>query len=247
MALRIALFTLDSPLSREATAALLQAHAPDIVLIGQSDPCRAAAGGRLGQLHRHWRRSGPRLLPWLARNYGLPTGQLARMARRFGLPLHRIGDINGDTTAALLRAARPDVIVSLHCDQILAEATLALAPLGGINIHPSLLPRHRGPMPVFWAMQEEPPATGASIHRMVPRIDAGAVLAQQQVALPAGTSVAAATRQLHRAGVALLPAVLARLEAGAAEPSLPETLPYCPFPDAVALRGAARRGLRLLG
>jgi methionyl-tRNA formyltransferase len=85
------------------------------------------------------------------------------------------------------QAARPDVVLSFHFDQIFTLDTLALAPLGGVNIHPSLLPRHRGPIPAFWALQEGPGATGISIHRIAARIDTGDVLAQRAHALPPGS------------------------------------------------------------
>jgi len=252
--LRVMLLTLESPLSRAATAAFVRQHAGLIVGIGASDPCRASAGGHLTQLRRHWRRSGPRLLPFLALNYALPAprgSSLACLAQDHAIPLHAMADINGAAAHALLRRLRPDLIVSLHFDQILTAETLALARLGGINLHPSLLPRHRGPLPAFWAMAEGNAATGVSIHRMTPRIDAGAVLAQQGVSLPPGATVSAATRRLHMAGVALLSRLVttisqdeAWLDAHQTQPA--EELPYCPFPSPAQLAAAARQGLRLV-
>nr|WP_255575462.1 formyltransferase family protein [Caldovatus aquaticus] len=157
-----------------------------------------------------------------------------------------VEDVNGPRFHAALREARPDLIVTFHFDQILSAETIALAPRGGINVHPSLLPRHRGPMPVFWALQEEPPALGVTVHRLVPRIDAGPVLAQRPMPLPAGLSVAGAARALHALGAGLASEVLARIEAGTAEETATAPLAYCPFPSAAALRAARRRGLRLV-
>jgi hypothetical protein len=233
--LRIALFSLDSALAAPAIAAFLAATRHELVLHARSDPFRS--GGALAQALRHWRRSGPRLLPFLAVNYALPQ------ARARG---PRLADVNGPAAAAMIRAARPDVLVSCHFDQIFTAETLALAPLGGVNLHPSLLPHHRGPVPTLWALAEEAPRFGVSIHRLVPRIDAGAILAQRAVPLPAGSTASAAARALHLAGVPLLEAALDALAAGAAEPPAPDPLPYCPFPPPALLRGLARRGRRLV-
>lgn len=249
--MRIALFTLDSAISAAAVAAFVAAHAAEVVLIGRSLPFRPAAGGPLRQAWRHLRRSGPRLLPYLWVNYALPRALGRRhgikaVAAAHGIPLLDLADVNDQATAAAIRAARPEVLVSCHFDQIFSAATLALAPHGGINLHPSLLPRHRGPVPAIWALAEEPPAFGVTIHRLVPRIDAGAILAQRGLDLPPGTTASAAARALHRAGVPLLTQALAALSAGTAPSLAAEPLPYCPFPPATLLRSLAARRRRLV-
>jgi methionyl-tRNA formyltransferase len=243
--LRIALFTLESALSAEAVEAFLGAHGGSVVLIGRSDPFRPAAGSAVRQAWRHLRRSGPRLLPYLAVNYGLrpAAGRLAGLAARLGVPLVTVGDVNGPEMAEAIRAARPDLLVSCHFDQIFAAETLALAPGGGLNLHPSLLPRHRGPVPSIWALAEPEPRFGVTIHRLVPRIDAGAILAQREVPLPPGTTASAAARALHLAGVPLLDEALRSPGAGREVAALP----YCPFPPAALLRGLVRQGRRLVG
>ncbi len=237
--MRIAVFTLESALSAEAVEAFLRAQGESVVLIGRSDPSRPGAGGLLGQAWRHLRRSGPRLLPYLAVNYALrpAPGRLARS----GVPVVEVSDVNGPAMAAAIRAARPDLLVSLHFDQIFRAETLALAPRGGINLHPSLLPRHRGPVPTVWALGEPEPCFGVSVHRLVPRIDAGAILAQRAVSLPQGTTASAAARALHLAGVPLLAEAIAGLDAGREV----APLPYCPFPPPGLLRRLARQGRHL--
>ena len=249
--MRIALFTLEAAPSAEAIAGFLGRHAAQVVLIGRSDPYRPGAGGPLRQGWRHLRRSGPRLLPFLWANYsrsGLRPGptRLARFAAERGIPLHETRDVNGPETAAAIRAARPDLILSCHFDQIFAAGTLALAPLGGINLHPALLPRHRGPVPTIWALAEATPRFGVTVHRLVPRIDAGGILGQREVALPAASTASAAARALHLAGVPLLTEVLAANAAGTARETAAGLLPYCPFPPPALLRAIAARGRRLV-
>jgi folate-dependent phosphoribosylglycinamide formyltransferase PurN len=248
-ALRVALLTLPSVMSDAASLAFARELGGRLVLLGLSDPMRPAVGGALGQVRRHLTRSGWRMLPYLALGFGLPLRRrpFRAMARAAGAPCHVVLDVNGLAMRAALAAARPDLIVTLHFDQILAEETLALARLGGVNLHPSLLPHHRGPMPAFWTLAEDRSAAGVSLHRLVPRIDAGALLSQRRVALPDGISALEAARRLHLAGLPLLREALARLEAGEAPTGEMQTLlPYRGFPDAAALNAAARRGVRLV-
>jgi methionyl-tRNA formyltransferase len=243
---RLALLTLESLASAEAVHAFVAADPGRIALVGISDPHRPAMGGTAGQIARHLRRSGPGFLPYLAVNFSLPgllrrRGRLSDLCRAHRIPMRWVRDVNGADTAAAIRDSGAELILCFHFDQILSPQTLALTPLGGVNVHPSLLPRHRGPIPTFHALQDG--ATGVSVHVLAPRIDAGAVLAQQAVALPPGISAGEAARRLHLAALPLLEEALARLPAPAGEPA--PLLPYCPFPDRAALRRARSRGVRL--
>ena len=53
--------------------------------------------------------------------------------------------------------------------------------LGSINVHPALLPRHRGPIPLAWALREGDAAWGSTWHRMDAELDTGNMLAQATV------------------------------------------------------------------
>lgn len=231
------LLTLESALSAAAVRAFLATEAGrGVVLVGRSPPFRE---GTIRPLRRHLARSGPRLLPYLVVNYALPHWAARRgegWLSRSGVPVVEMPDMNGAAAQAAIRATQPDLLLTFHCDQILAAETLGLARLGGINLHPSLLPAHRGPVPTIHALAEDPPRFGVTVHRTVARIDAGAILAQRAVALPASITASAAARTLHRAGVPLLEQVVADLAAGVAQERAVAPLPYCPFPPAALLR-----------
>ncbi|SHJ05165.1 Formyl transferase [Roseomonas rosea] len=253
---RLALLTLPSAASAEAVAEFAALHRDSLVLVGLSNPYRRNTGGALGQAWRHLRRSGPRMLGYLAVNMSLPRiasalsrrpGPLQALCRDGHIRAMPVEDVNGPAFKAALRESGAELVVTFHFDQILTAATLAIPPLGGINIHPSLLPRHRGPIPGFWAGLEAEPAYGATVHRLVPRIDAGAILVQRAVDLPRGTSASAAARLLHRAAVPLATEALRRIATGEAEERQAEPLPYCPFPGRATLREGRRRGIRLVG
>lgn len=248
-ALRVALLTLPSPMSDAASLAIIRELGARLVLLGLSEPMRSKAGGVFGQMRRHLARSGLRMLPYLVLGFGMPGRRRAfrRAAAASGAGFAIVRDVNGPAFLAALHAARPDLIVTLHFDQILAPETLAAARLGGINLHPSLLPQHRGPVPAFWALSDGAGAFGVSLHRLAQRIDAGALLAQGRVMLSPGLSALEASRRLHLAGLPLLREALAEIEAdGMPDGAGLPLLPYRGFPDAATLGKAARRGVCLV-
>lgn len=248
MGLRIALLTLESTASAAAAARVIERTRQDVAGLLLSDPMRGAARRSWG----HLRRSGPRILPWLFVEFAAPRlsgrgGPVAAAALARGVRPAVTADVNGPAAHAMLAGIRPDLIVTCHFDQILSAETIALARLGGINLHPALLPAHRGPMPCFWAAADGEGAFGVTVHRLVPRIDAGAILAQRAVAMPSRASVSTAARLLHDAGADLLLDTIEAIAAGDAAARDVAPLPYRPFPDRVALAAAARRGIRLVG
>jgi methionyl-tRNA formyltransferase len=83
--------------------------------------------------------------------------------------------------AAMLAPLRPDLIICGGMPWRLPPAVLALPRLGAINIHPALLPRHRGPAAIQWAFRSGDPTLGITIHRIAPDFDTGPILAQTAV------------------------------------------------------------------
>jgi methionyl-tRNA formyltransferase len=80
--------------------------------------------------------------------------------------------------SALLSAYRPDVLLVFGFNWRLPPDALAVPKLGVLNVHPSALPKYRGPSPVLWAIRNGDPHLGLTVHRMTERIDAGPVVAQ---------------------------------------------------------------------
>ncbi|MCE4225428.1 formyl transferase [Methylobacterium sp. C25] len=265
---RLALFTLEALPNARAVRRFVADHAADIVFVGLSNAERPSTGGLVGQVRRHLARSGPAILPYLAVNFGLPdllrplaplmqrlagsrdaveTTPLAALCRRLGIPTASIDDVNGSSVAEALREHAPDLIVSFHFDQIFSGETLALAQLGGLNVHPSLLPRHRGPVPTIHALAEGKGDFGVTVHHLVPAIDAGAILAQAPFALPSDVTATRAAIQLHEHGRVLLDGLLERIAEEGRVPvgtAMPVE-PYCGFPDKAMLRTMRRQGRKL--
>lgn len=97
---------------------------------------------------------------------------------------------NAPEIVARVRACAPDFLFSFYYRHLLSPALLEVPRRGAYNMHGSLLPRYRGRAPVNWAVLRGERETGASLHRMVARADAGDLVGQTRVPiLPNDTAV----------------------------------------------------------
>jgi methionyl-tRNA formyltransferase len=207
-----------------------------------------------GQAVRLLRRSGPRLLPYMIANFSLPRvagllpirrrtpeqKPMALLCAAHAIPVETVDDMNDPGFLERLRGSGADLILTFHCDQILTQRTIACLPHGAVNVHAGLLPDHRGPVPTIHAQLEDPPRFGVTLHRLVPRIDAGPVLVQVAVDLPATMSALEAATELHAHAVPLVLTLLDALAAGSVTERVVEPGPYCGFPTPAQLRQLAR-------
>jgi methionyl-tRNA formyltransferase len=103
---------------------------------------------------------------------------------------------------ALVRS-RPPLIVSWFWTRLLPGEWLRAARYGGIGVHPSLLPRHRGPNPYFWSIDSGDEQAGVTLHTLEPEYDTGAILLQRAIPI-AGRNSWQLARALDRPSLALL-------------------------------------------
>ncbi|MBL3592696.1 MAG: formyltransferase [Synergistaceae bacterium] len=101
-------------------------------------------------------------------------------AREGGVACFTPQRIDGEWTERIA-ALRPELILSFYYRSLLGPEILALPRLGAFNIHGSLLPRYRGRACVNWAVLNGEGKTGATLHEMVPRADAGRIVDQEAV------------------------------------------------------------------
>jgi methionyl-tRNA formyltransferase len=130
----------------------------------------------------------------------------------------------------LVRELAPQLLVVAAFGKIFRQAFLDMFPLGGINLHPSLLPRFRGPSPISAAILAGEPETGVTIQRIALRFDTGDILARERHPLRGDETTAALTEQLAILGAELLERVLADIASGSPPESLPqkeEDATYC--------------------
>ena len=114
------------------------------------------------------------------------------------------------------RRARPDFVFSFYYRHLLDAAWLALPPRGALNMHGSLLPKYRGRAPVHWAIIHGEAVTGASLHYMVQRPDAGALVDQQPVPILENDTALEVSMKVAQAAQQVLARALPKLIAGSA-------------------------------
>ena len=136
--------------------------------------------------------------------------------------------------ADALRSLRPDLLVSWFWTKKIPRAFRQVPPLGAFGVHPSLLPRHRGPDPTFWAIDSGDAETGVTAHVIEDEYDTGAILGQRRLAIDPAWNAWTLAKKLDRPSLALLratvmafargapPAPVPQDEAGATEASQPD-------------------------
>ncbi len=139
--------------------------------------------------------------------------------------------------ATRLAAAAPDLIVSWFWTRKLPLDWIARGRLGGVGVHPSLLPRHRGPNPYFWAIDAGDAVTGVTVHRLTAEYDRGEVLATRTLEVGERDAWQLA-RALDGPSLAALRATVRRLAVGdvVGTPQAEAEATWAPEPTGAALR-----------
>ncbi|MEJ2417404.1 MAG: formyltransferase [Exilibacterium sp.] len=106
---------------------------------------------------------------------------VAELAALNEIPVIKPDDANTQAVVEQIRALEPDWLFSFYYRHLLCEQILNIPARGAFNLHGSLLPRFRGRAPTNWAVLKGEIETGASLHRMVLKPDAGALVDQQAV------------------------------------------------------------------
>jgi methionyl-tRNA formyltransferase len=132
-------------------------------------------------------------------------GSVRELAESHGIRTETPDSPNTPQWIAAGRAAAPDFLFSFYYRHMLDRGWLAVPGRGALNMHGSLLPKYRGRAPVHWAILKGETETGASLHYMVEKPDAGALVDQQAVpilendtALDVSIKVAAAAAEVLR-------------------------------------------------
>ena len=108
---------------------------------------------------------------------------VAQLARQRGIPVHTPDSVNTPEWIAQLREMKPDIIFSFYYRNMICQEILDIPRLGAFNMHGSLLPKYRGRVPINWAVLNGENETGATLHHMVKRPDAGDIVDQEAVSI----------------------------------------------------------------
>src|SRR5438876_9579058 len=138
---------------------------------------------------------------------------VARTAADYYLPTIAPEDPNRPDIVARVAACQPDFLFSFYYRLMLKGPLLAVPPRGALNMHGSLLPKYRGRVPVNWAIVHGETETGATLHYMTEKPDAGDIVTQTGVPIlpddTAGEVFAKVTVASELTLVRVLPALLA--------------------------------------
>jgi methionyl-tRNA formyltransferase len=133
-------------------------------------------------------------------------------ALELGLEVFQPERIRAPEAVARLEALAPELAVVVAYGQIIPRSVLAIPPRGVLNVHGSLLPRHRGAAPIAGAILGGDEVTGVTIMRMDEQLDHGPILATWETPIGRHEDAAALAERLAVAGAALLVATVARLD-----------------------------------
>src|SRR5487761_1925951 len=139
-----------------------------------------------------------------------------KLALKHGLPVIAPEDANDAAVIEQVRALRPDFLFSFYYRNMLAPELLALPQRGAYNMHGSLLPQYRGRVPVNWAVIMGESETGATLHQMVAKPDAGGIVDQQAVPIGPEDTAAEVFGKVTAAAEQVLARALPGLIAGTA-------------------------------
>ena len=138
-------------------------------------------------------------------------------AQEHGLTVHQPAKLNDGAFEVWLKEQAPDICVIAAYGRILKEPILAVPPHGFINMHPSLLPKYRGPSPIRSALLNGDEATGVTIMRLTMEMDAGDILLQEETPVDPAENAVTLSERLSVLGGGMLVKALGLIESGDAE------------------------------
>lgn len=192
-----------------------QTGLPRILLFGMECPFTLAALEQL--IHKHQIMPTAVILPGPPAFDGVLrprtslslTGEdlaptVTQRAQELGIDVLRAGDLRSQSVQAEIKRLEADLIVVACFDRRIPSRVVDYMRFGGVNIHPSWLPKLRGPDPLFWTLRRGDGSAAVSLHKLAPRFDAGAIIVQSRCAYPDGASEPEVEARLAQLGIGML-------------------------------------------
>ncbi|OGL95276.1 methionyl-tRNA formyltransferase [Candidatus Uhrbacteria bacterium RIFOXYB12_FULL_58_10] len=148
------------------------------------------------------------------RNHVLTAPPIKIAAAAAGIPTFQPTMLKSDDARETLRAMRADVFIVFAYGRIIPKAILDLPRFGCVNVHPSLLPKYRGPSPMQSAIQNGDAKTGISIMLLDEGMDTGPLLSSVNIGLDDNETIETLTKKVEEQGPGLLVETIKRLAAG---------------------------------
>ena len=141
---------------------------------------------------------------------------VAELARSRGVPVKLVESLDAPSEEAVVRAVQPEFLLSFYFRRMIPARVLTIPSKGALNMHGSLLPAFRGRSPVNWAILKGAAFTGASLHYMTEKPDAGDLVDQERVSIGPDDDALTVSRAVSEAAVVVLARSWPKLKAGTA-------------------------------
>jgi len=148
----------------------------------------------------------------LKRNPAVPS--LEAIQALYGIPVRDFEDVNNLEAVDWMKALNPNLIISVYLGQRIKKPVTDLPAFGVINFHPSLLPRHRGPFPIFSTMAAGDEEAGVTVHWVDCGFDTGSVLLRESYAVEPGDTVLGLSHKSSMVGSRVLVEAVKLIAAG---------------------------------
>ena len=148
------------------------------------------------------------------RGHRLAACPVKELAQSAGIPVFQPERIKREEGVAMLKSCAPDLCVTAAFGQLLSQEILDIPPLGTINVHSSLLPKHRGSAPINWSIIKGDPVTGVTTMFTDKGMDTGDILLTRETPIGPAENAGELTDRLAVMGAQLLIETIRALEAG---------------------------------
>ena len=142
-----------------------------------------------------------------------PTDVAAAVQKMNGVPVLKPEKLDAPAREQIA-SLKPDILVSFAYGHIFGPKFLSLFPLGGVNIHPSLLPKYRGPSPIQAAILNRDSVTGVTVQTLALEMDQGDILAVEKIELSGRETAGSLGELAAQKAARLLIQVLTKIKDG---------------------------------
>jgi len=139
---------------------------------------------------------------------------IKEIALEYGLRIIQPENINDNQTIAQFKELKPDLIVLVAYGQILSAEVLGIPRIGCLNIHPSLLPKYKGPAPIQWTLIKGEEETGITFLFMNEKVDAGDIILQKRIKINPEENFKQLSKRLAIKSANMMEKILDKLKKG---------------------------------
>ncbi|MEO8665235.1 MAG: formyltransferase family protein, partial [Ignavibacteria bacterium] len=140
--------------------------------------------------------------------------QMVELCRRNNLNCYLDKEINSNEVVELLKKEKPDLIFVASFNQILSKDVIEIPKLGTINLHPSLLPKYRGPYPDQAVLLNGENQTGVTIHYMEEALDSGNIIFQKELEISPDDNYSSLKKKIAELAEEVVPVVVSLFSNG---------------------------------